>query len=85
MKVTALCPGLTRTELQSVSKTEHYQTNFPDFVWLTAEEVAEAGLADVARGRALSVPGVLYKGLALATGMTPRGLTRRLSGLVQRG
>ena len=85
VKVTALCPGLTRTEFQSVSNTEHYQTNFPDFVWLTAEEVAEAGLADVARGRALSVPGVLYKGLALATGMTPRGLTRRLSGLVQRG
>lgn len=85
VKVTALCPGLTRTEFQSVSNTEHYQTNFPDFVWLTAEEVAEAGLADVARGRALSVPGVLYKGLALATGVTPRGLTRRLSGLVQRG
>jgi short-subunit dehydrogenase len=85
VKVTALCPGLTRTEFQSVSNTEHYQTNFPDFAWLTAEEVAEAGLADVARGRALSVPGVLYKGLALATGITPRGLTRRLSGLVQRG
>ena len=50
----------------------------------TSTEVARAGLNDVAKGRALSVPGVLYKGLATATGMTPRGLARRLSGLVQR-
>jgi uncharacterized protein len=83
--VTALCPGLTRTEFQSVSNTEHYQSSYPGIAWLTAEEVAAAGFADVAKGRALSVPGVLYKGLAIATGITPRGITRRLSGLIQRG
>jgi len=83
--VTALCPGLTRTEFQSVSRTDHYQSSYPDFAWLTAKEVAEAGLADVAKGRALSVPGALYKGLAFATGVTPRGVTRWMSGRVQRG
>ncbi len=82
--VTALCPGLTRTEFQQVSNTEHYQSNFPSFAWLDADDVARAGLDDVARGRALSVPGLVYKGMAAATGMTPRGLVRRLSGLVQR-
>ncbi len=83
--VTVLCPGLTRTEFQSVSNTESYATQYPSFAWLTAEEVAAAGLADVARGKAMSVPGVIYKGLATATGITPRSLTRRLSSLVQRG
>ena len=70
VKVTALCPGLTRTEFQSVSNTEHYSTNYPEFAWLDAEDVARAGLDDVAKGRALSVPGVMYKSMAVATGMT---------------
>jgi hypothetical protein len=84
VKVTALCPGLTRTEFQSVSNTGDYSSNYPAFAWLTAEEVARGGLQDVARGRALSVPGVLYKGLAMVTGVMPRSLSRRLSGRVQR-
>ena len=83
--VTALCPGLTRTEFQSVSSTESYATQYPKFAWLEPDEVAKAGLDDVAKGKALSVPGVLYKGMAAAAGVTPRGLTRRLSSLVQRG
>jgi short-subunit dehydrogenase len=82
--VTVLCPGLTRTEFQSVSNSESYASSYPSFAWLTAEQVAKAGLGDVARGRAMSVPGVIYKGLVTATGVTPRGLTRRLSSLVQR-
>jgi len=82
--VTALCPGLTRTEFQSVSNSESYATNYPSFAWLSADEVARAGLDAVARGRAMSVPGLIYKGLATATGITPRGITRRLSSLVQR-
>ncbi len=82
--VTSLCPGLTRTEFQSVSNTESYATNYPSFVWMEARDVAKSGLDDVAKGRALSVPGAMYKGLAAASGMTPRGLARRLSGLVQR-
>jgi short-subunit dehydrogenase len=82
--VTVLCPGLTRTEFQSVSNSESYASSYPTFAWLTAEQVAAAGLDDVAKGRAMSIPGVIYKGLATATGITPRGLTRRLSSLVQR-
>ncbi len=85
VKVTALCPGLTRTEFQSVSNTESYATQYPSFAWLTATAVAEAGLRDVAKGRALSIPGALYKGLSAASGATPRGLARRLSSMVQRG
>jgi short-subunit dehydrogenase len=84
VKVTALCPGLTRTEFQSVSNTEAYQTAYPAFTWCTAEEVAAAGLRDVARGKALSVPGALYKGLVATSQVVPNALSRRISSLVLR-
>lgn len=83
--VTALCPGLTRTEFQSVSSSDRYATEYPAFAWTTAEAVAERGLRDVARNKAISVPGALYKGIVTAAGVTPRGVARRLSSLVQRG
>lgn len=85
VKVTALCPGLTRTEFQQVSNTDHYADRFPGLVWTSAEQVARAGLDGVATGRTLVVPGMLYKGLVGASGVTPRRLVRRISGLVQRG
>jgi hypothetical protein len=85
VKVTALCPGLTRTEFQEVSNTESYQSTYPEFAWLDATDVARAGLDDVAKGKALSVPGVLYKGMAVASGVLPRSLLRGLSSMVQRG
>ena len=82
--VTALCPGLTRTEFQSVSRTDSYTTDFPAMVWMTATEVAEAGLRDVAKGDALSVPGTFNKLLAAGSAVAPRTLARRISSLVQR-
>lgn len=83
--VTALCPGLTRTEFQSVSNTDSYAGQFPSFLWLSATDVATAALRDVANGQALSVPGALYKAMVAAAGVAPRGLARRVAGLVQRG
>jgi hypothetical protein len=83
--VTALCPGLTKTEFQSVSNSDSYASSYPSFAWLDVNAVAAAGLADVAKGRALSIPGVMYKTASVLTGVTPRGITRRLSSLVQRG
>jgi short-subunit dehydrogenase len=85
VKVSALCPGLTRTEFQAVSSTEGYQTNFPDFVWTDVDEVAAAGLDGVVKGRALVVPGPLYKGLSALSNVTPRWLRRTMSSVVQRG
>lgn len=82
--VTALCPGLTRTEFQSVSNSDAYASQYPGFAWMEAEEVARAGLDDVASGKALSVPGVIYKGMVAGSSIMPRGLARRLSSLVQR-
>lgn len=84
VKVTALCPGLTKTEFQTVSNTESYEAQFPAMVWTDVELVARTGLADVAKGRALSVPGALYKTLVSTSQVTPGFLARRLGGLVMK-
>lgn len=84
VKVTVLCPGLTRTEFQSVSNTESYQTAVPGLLWTSAEHVAADGLADVAKGKAVSVPGVAYKVLATISSVTPRSVLRLAANLVPR-
>jgi len=83
VKVTALCPGLTRTEFQEVSSSTKVTDRAPAFMWQTAEEVAVAGLRDVAAGRALSIPGPMNKSIVMASGLTPRGVMRRMSGIVR--
>jgi hypothetical protein len=50
---------------------------------MTADAVAAEGLRDVARGRAISVPGVHYKALVATSAFVPRGLKRRVTGLAQ--
>jgi uncharacterized protein len=81
--VTALCPGLTRTEFQSVSNTETYAAQYPSMAWMSAADVAADGLRDVAKGHALSVPGALNKALAGASAVAPRTLARRISSLIR--
>jgi hypothetical protein len=81
---TALCPGLTRTEFQSVSSTESYIEQMPGFVWTTADEVAQAGLRDTVAGKVVSVPGAIYKATVAISGVTPRPVSRFVAGLVQR-
>lgn len=84
VNVTTLCPGLTRTEFQSVSNTERLVSAYPSFAWMEAEAVALIGLNDVAKGKTLSIPGGLYKGLVATTGFLPRAFVRRAASVVQR-
>ena len=81
--VTALCPGLTPTEFQQISSLGDDVGGYPSMLWTSARHVARTGLADVVAGKALSVPGGVYKTLVAASGVAPRGLVRRVSGLVQ--
>ncbi|NNE13088.1 MAG: SDR family oxidoreductase [Ilumatobacter sp.] len=82
--VTALCPGLTKTEFQSVSNTEQYADEFPGVAWTSPELVVDEGLDSVVANRALAVPGTQYKVLTAAANVTPRWVKRRMSALVQR-
>lgn len=82
VRVTALCPGLTRTEFQRVSNPSGSESKFPEFAWMGPRIVAKAGLAAVAKGEAIAVPGALYKGLSALSSVMPRGAARRLSGFL---
>ena len=79
--VSALCPGLTKTEFQERSNTSEYEATFPDFAWTSVESVASAGLDGVVKNRAIIVPGALYKGLVATSGVVPLSGARRLSAM----
>ncbi|HSL73102.1 MAG TPA: SDR family NAD(P)-dependent oxidoreductase, partial [Ilumatobacteraceae bacterium] len=80
--VTALCPGLTKTEFQDRSNTTGLATKIPDIAWTSVEQVATDGLRDVASNKTLSVPGVLYKTAVTASDILPRSITRWVSGTI---
>ena len=65
IRVTALCPGLTHTEFQSISNTSGLESKFPEFAWMSADDVARDGLRAVAEGKAICVPGLVNKSLAM--------------------
>jgi short-subunit dehydrogenase len=82
--VTALCPGLTRTEFQSVSRTGNYIDEYPSFAWTSPDLVARTGLAGVVENKALSIPGTQYKFASALTNISPRWLRRKASARVRR-
>jgi short-subunit dehydrogenase len=82
--VTALCPGLTHTEFQRVSNTQHYSRDYPSMAWTDVDDVVRTGLADVVANKALSVPGAQYKVLSALSNVTPRWIRRKASAKVRR-
>lgn len=84
IRVTALCPGLTHTEFQSISNTSGLESKFPEFAWMSADDVARDGLRAVTDGKAVCVPGLVNKSLATVSTFTPRGVARRIAGLATR-
>ncbi|GAB3872573.1 SDR family NAD(P)-dependent oxidoreductase [Terrabacter terrigena] len=71
---TALCPGFTNTEFQQragIAKPG------PGFIWLDAPDLVSTCLADVAKGRVVSVPGWQYKTAVGLLKVLPRPLLRR--------
>ena len=82
--VTALCPGLTKTEFQDHSNTSGLASRVPGLAWTSVEQVASTGLRDVAANRTISVPGALYKVAVTGSDLLPRSVTRWVSGTITR-
>ena len=81
VRVCAVCPGFTRTEFHARAgmRTE----GIPDGLWLDADHVVATGLADLRRGRAVSVPGAAYKGIVASARLAPLGVRKRVVELVR--
>lgn len=59
VKVTALCPGYTVTEFHE--RANYAMGRLPRFMWLDADQLVATAWADAERGKAVSVPGPIYK------------------------
>ncbi|HMT33972.1 MAG TPA: SDR family oxidoreductase [Dermatophilaceae bacterium] len=78
VRVLALCPGFTHTEFHQ--RAEMNMSKLPAPLWLDADRLVRDALADLDRGRVVSVPGPAYKALVGALKVLPRSLARRASG-----
>ncbi len=82
VRVTALCPGPTRTEFAHVADMADSRL-FARFA-STPERVVRDGLKALGAGRAVVVPGAANRLMAGAVRFTPRPLARRLAGSLQK-
>src|SRR5215217_5961118 len=82
VQVTALCPGFVHTEFHQ--RAQQRMSQIPSFGWLDPDDVVDACLADVRRGRVISVPSVRYKVVVAVSRLAPRGLVRRVTGAMAR-
>lgn len=67
--VTALCPGLVRTEFHERSGISFNGTK--KWMWLSAEDVVRQGLAANAQGTAVCVPSAQYRALTTSLKFVP--------------
>ncbi|MEW2263692.1 SDR family NAD(P)-dependent oxidoreductase [Streptomyces sp. NPDC047853] len=77
VRLMALCPGFVRTEFHE--RAGMGTDNIPNWMWLDADKVVTAALADLSRGKSLSIPDPRYKTLMGAAKLVPRGMLGGLS------
>ncbi len=77
VSATALCPGYVRTEFHRRAGID--VSHLPPWSWLDAEQVVAACMADVRRGRAVSVPALRYKAAVFVLRRLPLRLHEMLS------
>lgn len=57
LKVTAVCPGFTKTEFAQANETQHLMDEAPRMFWQTAETVVETTIRANELGRVVVIPG----------------------------
>ncbi|MET7489424.1 SDR family oxidoreductase [Streptomyces sp. NPDC005538] len=72
VRLMALAPGFVRTEFHE--RAGMGTDNIPNWMWLDADKLVAAALADLSRGKSLSIPDPRYKALMGLVKVAPRGL-----------
>ena len=81
--VHAVCPGFVHTEFHERAGID--MASLPGPMWLTVDDVVAESLADVAKGKVVSIPGFQYKALTSVGRIIPRGLVRAFTNTIGRG
>lgn len=76
--VSALCPGFTYSEFHDVNGTRKGVSQMPKWMWMTAEDVAEAGVRGVDANEAVIVPGGANRSIAGLAKLMPEPLAMAL-------
>jgi len=83
--VTALCPGITKTDMLDSARSEHaLARGVPDFLISDVESVAKEGVEACLAGRAIVVPGLANRLGASLIQFQPRWLVRAVGGMIGR-
>ncbi|MBG0824269.1 SDR family oxidoreductase [Planomonospora sp. ID91781] len=77
VRVMALCPGFVRTEFHE--RASMNVSGIPGFLWLSADDVVDEAMRDLARGVRVSVPDLRYKAIVAVGRLLPLNLTSRIS------
>ena len=76
VKVSALCPGFTRTEFHQRGKMS--MKGLPNFMWLNSDRLVEQSWKDAQANKPVSIPGWQYKLLVAIVSIAPRKFVRNI-------
>lgn len=82
VRVMALCPGFTKTEFHE--RMDVSRDSAPSWMWLEADRLVADALADLDKGKRVSVPSKRYKAITSVVRYTPSSVLSRLQGLGRR-
>lgn len=76
--VSALCPGFTYSEFHDVNGTRDAASRLPDYMWMSAEDVAESGVHACERNKAVHITGRVNRGLAILNRLMPEQIAEKI-------
>jgi short-subunit dehydrogenase len=84
VSVTALCPGITATNMVANAQEKSSGLKIPAFAVGNVEDVAAQGYRACLKGEAICVPGAVNLAATITGRATPKWLLRRISGALGR-
>jgi len=81
VKCMVVAPGFTRTDFHERARVDA-RDQIPDFLWQSADEVAETSMKAYERGRAVCIPGPMNGVAAAFSTVMPASVSRRVAGIV---